>query len=350
MAGEGFRQRLSFFWEDLTMGGVGAGGSRMIRWVLGVYLVVVVCLGWYWSRSPDQFDVVKQTASFAAGQQREVVIGSATTAAAVKVAETLLDKPGGYIRNDKMPPGLVLDNMPNWEYGALKQLRDMVKAMREAFSRSQSQSTEDLDLSFAEPRFNFTANSWIMPRTEGVYREGINYLYAYHARLADPAQQQAQFYARADNLRYWIGMTSQRMGSLSQRLSASVGVRRLNTDLAGDPAAQQATQAPAELAVRTPWLEIDDVFYEARGATWALIHFLKAIQVDFADVLAKKNASASMEQIIRELEQTQDPIYSPIVLNGSGFGLVANHSLVMASYISRANAGLIDLRALLQQG
>jgi hypothetical protein len=29
---------------------------------------------------------------------------------------------------------------------------------------------------------------------------------------------------------------------------------------------------------------------------------------------------------------------------------MANHSLVMASYISRANAGVIDLRALLQQG
>ena len=31
---------------------------------------------------------------------------------------------------------------------------------------------------------------------------------------------------------------------------------------------------------------------------------------------------------------------SPMILNGSGFGLMANHSLVMASYISRANAPL----------
>jgi hypothetical protein len=39
-----------------------------------------------------------------------------------------------------------------------------------------------------------------------------------------------------------------------------------------------------------------------------------------------------------------------VVLNGSGFGLFANHSLVMASYISRANAAVIDLRSLLTQG
>ena len=39
-----------------------------------------------------------------------------------------------------------------------------------------------------------------------------------------------------------------------------------------------------------------------------------------------------------------------MILNGSGFGLFANHSLVMASYISRANAAVIDLRNLLEQG
>jgi hypothetical protein len=104
------------------------------------------------------------------------------------------------------------------------------------------------------------------------------------------------------------------------------------------------------VVVKTPWTEIDDVFYEARGAAWALVHFLKAVERDFEPVLQKKNALISLRQIIRELESTQDPIWSPMILNGSGFGLFANHSLVMASYISRANASLIDLRDLLQQG
>ena len=140
------------------------------------------------------------------------------------------------------------------------------------------------------------------------------------------------------------------MGSLSQRLSASVGQRRLNTDLANDVAARQSTAAPDEMMVKTPWLLIDDIFYESRGGAWALIHFLRAVEHDFADVLANKNAQVSLRQIIRELEQTQQPIFSPMVLNGSGFGLLANHSLVMASYISRANAAIIDLRELLSKG
>ena len=83
---------------------------------------------------------------------------------------------------------------------------------------------------------------------------------------------------------------------------------------------------------------------------WALSHLLRAIEVDFADVLAKKNATVSVRQIIRELEASQEPLWSPMVLNGSGFGMWANHSLVMANYISRANAAVIDLRQLLSQG
>jgi hypothetical protein len=67
-------------------------------------------------------------------------------------------------------------------------------------------------------------------------------------------------------------------------------------------------------------------------------------------VLEDKNAVVSMRQIIRELEAALAPVRSPMILNGSGFGLFANHSLVLASYLSRANAAVIDLRGLLEQG
>ena len=114
--------------------------------------------------------------------------------------------------------------------------------------------------------------------------------------------------------------------------------------------AAQSTENADEMLVKTPWIQIDDVFYEARGTCWALIHFLRAIEIDFQDVLEKKNALVSLQQIVRELEGTQETLWSPVILNGRGFGLFANHSLVMASYISRANAGIIDLRELLTRG
>jgi hypothetical protein len=104
------------------------------------------------------------------------------------------------------------------------------------------------------------------------------------------------------------------------------------------------------LETRTPWLEVDNVFYEARGTTWALVEILKAMEVDFKDILQNKNALVSLRQIRLELEATQQTVWSPVILNGDGMGLLANYSLTMASYISRASAALNDLRDLLQKG
>lgn len=330
-----------------------SGGGFIIKAVfvcLGVLFLCLVGLGIYWSQTPDRFDVKAMAEQEVSALNQKVVIGSTTTVALIQTASVLLEKPGGFLSNDIMPPSLWLDNMPNWEYGVLIQVRDMSKAMREAFSRSQSQSTEDDDLAIAESRFNFDNESWALPPSESEYREGIKYLRNYLERLGNAERSNAQYFSRADNLRYWLGTVETRLGSLSQRLSASVGQRRINTDLAGVPNASRATDVPPEEFVKTPWMEIDDVFFEARGSAWALIHFLKAIEIDFADVLEKKNALVSLQQIIRELEASQETVRSPMILNGGGFGFLANHSLVMASYISRANAAIIDLRELLSQG
>ena len=318
--------------------------------ILAALLVVIGVLGWYWNEEPAPFDVREFALEQVGGDADRLVVGSVYTSTLIGIGETLLDKRGGYLSNDIMPPGVWMDNIPNWEFGALVMLRDGAAALRNHFSRSQSQSVEDEDLSRAEPQFNFQNDSWILPDTEGEYRKGIEALQRYLRRLTDPAQQQAQFYARADNLRQYLEIVGKRLGSLSQRLSASVGQMRINTDLAGDSHARQATGAPSMVEVRTPWLQLDDVFYEARGATWALRELLHAIEYDFRSVLLKKNALVSLRQIIRELEEAQQPLLSPVILNGSGFGLFANYSLTMANYVARANAAVIDLRDLLQQG
>ena len=77
---------------------------------------------------------------------------------------------------------------------------------------------------------------------------------------------------------------------------------------------------------------------------------LRAVEADFGPVLRDKNALISLRQVIRELEESQRGLGSPIILNGSQYGFFANHSLVMANYISRANAAVLDLRQLLKQG
>jgi len=314
--------------------------------------LAIICLGmmiWF-NDEPALFDPVERAKLHAGVHGHADVTGTTTTSTLIEVVNVMLNKRGGYMSNDIMPPWVFLDNVPNWEYGALTQIRDLARVMRNDFSRSQTQSTEDPDLSEADPLFHYSSDRWFPPDTEGRYKKGMESLESYLSRLADPAQPNAQFYARADNLVAWLGLVEKRLGSLSQRLSASVGQERLNTDLSGDTAATQSTAAPGEVDVKTSWFEIDDVFYETRGSTWVLILFLQAMEVDFYDVLRKKNALVSYRQIIRELESTQEPLHAPMVLNGDQFGAFANHSLVMANYISRANAAIMDLRFLLTQG
>lgn len=320
--------------------------------VMGSLLVVLTAIALYWNQEPAAFEPESMARKMANAEQQQLVTGYTSTATVIELAQTLLDKPGGYLTNDVMPPSVWMDNIPNWEFGVLVQIRDFSRSLRNDISRSQSQSLEDPDLAVAEPQFNFNSDSWLFPPSENEYRTGIKALKSYLHRLsnADSADSQAQFYARADNLAAWLAVVEKRLGGLSQRLSASVGQVRVNTDLAGDPDAMQSTPTSDVVITKTPWNEIDDVFYESRGQAWALIHLLKAVEYDFRDILRKKNALVSIRQIIRELESTQDTVWSPVILNGGGFGLFANHSLVMASYISRANAAIIDLRALLSRG
>ena len=318
--------------------------------VPAVLLIICAAMMFWFNHEPDLFDPVERAKLHAEVHGHADVTGTTTTSALLEVANTMLNKRGGYMSNDIMPPWVFLDNIPNWEFGVLTQVRDLARVMRNDLSRSQTQSSEDPDLSLADPLFHYSSDRWIPPDTEGRYEKAMESLESYLTRLADPAEPNAQFYARADNLRTWLGLVEKRLGSLSQRLSASVGQERLNTDLSGDTAASQSTASPNEVDVKTSWFKIDDVFYETRGSTWALIHFLKAMEVDFHDVLRKKNALISYRQIIRELESTQEPLHAPMVLNGDQFGAFANHSLVMANYISRANAAIMDLRFLLSQG
>lgn len=317
--------------------------------VLGIFLVMYF-LGVYWGFEPDELDIHNEVTKAATVDGVKPVVGYTTTTALILVTETLLDKPGGYLANDALPPSVFLDNIPSWEFGALEMVRDMALVMRQEFSRSQSQSLENSHLKIAQPQLNIDHTSWAMPSAESEYQKAVDALYAYRKALTDVNSQSAQFYARADNLRDWLQEVTKRLGSYSQRLSASVGREQLNVDLAGDNVAQQSTSSSSHLQLKTSWWKIDNEFYEARGACWALLHFLRAVEIDFNDVLEKKNAKVSVQQIIRELEASQESIWSPMILNGSGFGLLANHSLVMANYISRANAALIDLNDLLSQG
>ena len=323
-------------------------------WTVGGSIVFIgillFAIAEYWGDEEPRFDVL-QVAMQDAGLEnpKDMPLGYAYASAIIHIADILLHKPGGFLSNDMFPPGVLEDNMPQWEYGVLTSLRDGTSALRNHIARAQSQSKEDADLAKAEPMFYFDHKSWQLPSSESEYSKGIEAMERYRDRLRKKgpagnttgaeAGNESQFYARADNLRQYLEILEKRLGSLSNRLSAS----------AGD--ARQISQEDGRVAVtKTSWWNIDDIFFEARGYCWSTIHILQAVEFDFRDILGNKTALVTLQSIIHELEDGQSPFLSPVILNGGGFGLFANYSLTLANYIARANAATLDLRNLLQQG
>ena len=118
---------------------------------------------------------------------------------------------------------------------------------------------------------------WLFPPAETQFNEGVEALEAYLQRLQN---DQAQFYARADNLNNWLTKVQRQMGTLSIALSASVGIRQVREEGTAMSITDGAIQAPgveveaevitaeddpSEVIVKTPRLRVDDVFYQARG-------------------------------------------------------------------------------------
>lgn len=329
--------------------------------VIAAYATVMVALAVYWCRQPAAMDVAELTRAQTAAAGGTQVPGSAFVATTIGVADTLLNKPGGFIHNDRLPPGVFLDDCPSWECGMIMALRDAVRALRNDFSRAQTQSAENLDLKRADLQFAIDPKFWIMPAAEDEYQKGIDALQRYLEALSTGQVRAGRFSIRADNLAAYLALVEKRLGNFGLRLSSSAGAPLLTTgstsaaDAAssradGQPFAgfdQQMSEPPQH---RTEPERVDDVFYCARGYSWAFLHFMQALKIDFAPVIADKNAEPTVNQIERDLQGATKPMRSPIVLNGHGYGFLANHSLVLASYIARVNAAVIDLRLLLQQG
>ncbi len=140
-------------------------------WTIGTSLALIAALLFgiaeYWGDEEPPFDVLEESMKDAGVENpKDLPLGYAYASALIHIADTLLHKPGGFLSNDMFPPGVLEDNMPQWEYGALTALRDGTSALRNHIARAQTQSKEDPDLAKAEPMFYFDHKSWQLPSSE----------------------------------------------------------------------------------------------------------------------------------------------------------------------------------------
>jgi len=302
-----------------------------------------------WSGEPEKIDI-KEFAQKLSRSESSLAVGQVTTAATIYLVEMLLSKPGGFINNDIIIPSILMDNMPNYEVAIIRQLRIMAQVLRNEHSRPNSPSKEDPDLVLAETLLTTNTDFWLFPSAESQYKLAGAALKRYFIGLGNTTEKSTQFYARADNLVDYLKRVDSQLGGAADKLSANVGQAQIDDTLGGDAAADQSTPTPEEMWNKTPFMLVDDVWWDVRGTTASILILLEAHMIDFNGVLEDKNAVISMKRIIRELEATQKEFSSPMVANGDPLGWLPNYSSPIGQHIGAAHAGVIKLINLLEAG
>ncbi|SDO32732.1 hypothetical protein SAMN04487957_105191 [Halomonas shengliensis] len=295
--------------------------------LLLLYVVVTLALGAWWSRTPAVHSVERLPMERRGDAGAEPAArGAVTVATLASIVETLYAKPGGYLRNDRLPPGLWLDNMPSWERGVLRQAQDLARAL------PSMHPGEAGELETAIRGLAGDGLDWYRPATETHLGEAVA---ALDRQLSMMSGMQTEGFTPGAGLPRWLADVGARLDDLGLRLASGAGSHQLLRELAID------TEA---LPAGTPWYRVDNVFFEARGTGWALVQMLEGVQRDQADALAKAGVVERWERLRAELAMTQRRLWSPLVMSGSGFGPFANHALVMALHVSRSRELVEEIR------
>ena len=250
------------------------------------------------------------------------VSGSAFVTMLHDLMQEQLDSFGGWLPNDlPLSPGWFLDDTPNFQLGMLQVVRHATRVLRDNLSRQRTSDAVHKEADLAFTAFANDPRRWAFPSAEGAFARGNAALERFQADLGG----KAGFFPRSDNLIQLLDPLMSELGAVTTTLAKS----RSDTDAAG-------------------WLEVDDNFYYAQGAAFAMLGLMRAVRFEFRGVLQDKAALEITDQIIRSLEDSQ---FEPwIITNGRKDGFLANHSNNLKVYLDDARQKMNSLVSILVKG
>lgn len=340
----------------------GLSSKRWVRIPLRVGLglfVIGAALAIYWSLMPSTFQIDKNATTMAItkGHREEgqtLPIGYRTVATTLTLAETLLEKPGGFMHNDWVPMSRWTDNMRSWELGVIKQIRTVSFGLYQDLSRPGPQAPVQEELEKAFNMFSAPERQWFPRSSESQYRNGIEHLDNYLGLMAEAESSTKYFAPRQDQVINFLTLLRNQLGNYSTELQKNVGGHTYDpTVFTQDVVEAEVLEDGTKKAHHqelTPFFERDNVFYETRGGVYVMYHIMLALRKDSEELINSQNAMGAMNRVINELEAANKPISSPMVLNGKEFGILQNHSLVMASHLAKAHLAIEELQKQLRGG
>jgi hypothetical protein len=242
---------------------------------------------------------------------------------AVAVAADLIDREINthrWVANDPFfMPGSMLDNMPEFQQGIVAAISRFALELTDQVGRTRGSSQADPDLDRAAGLLRYPGTIWIFDfrtswaptaSSEQQYRQAVAALRSYNERLG---QGQAVFETRADNL----------LGTLD-RIAADIG------------SSSAALDQQLKAAGLWPDFAADNLFYATKGRLYAYYLLLRALEVDFANVIRERQLGGAWSQTVESFREAV-ALQPWVVVNG------APDSQFMPSHL--ASQGFFLLRA-----
>jgi hypothetical protein len=209
--------------------------------------------------------------------------------------------------------------MPEFQQGIVAAISRFTLELTDQVGRTRGSSQADPDLDRAAGLLRYPGTIWIFDlrtsmaptaSSEQQYRQAVEALRRYNERLA---QGQAVFETRADNL----------LGTLD-RIAADIG----------------SSSAALDYQIRAagfwPDFAADNLFYATKGRLYAYFLLMRALEVDFANVIRERQLGGAWSQTTDSFREAAT-LQPWVIVNG------APDSQVMPSHL--ASQGFFLLRA-----
>jgi hypothetical protein len=217
-------------------------------------------------------------------------------------------------------PGVLLDNMPNYQTGLVAAVQRFGVSVRDRLARARGSSQADQDLTRAMGLLAYPGNVWVWnpasswaptATSESQYRQAVDALHAYNLRLANG---EAALERRADNLMDTLDAIASDLGSTSAATSQAID------------------------RSRNRWFDFsaDDLFYTNKGQLYAYYILLRELGMDYADVIRERGVGSNWAEMLESFQMAAT-VHPWIVVNG---GL---NSQFKPNHL--ANQGFLLLRA-----
>ncbi len=301
------------------------------RWRRYLFLTVLPLVLVYYMLGALLLSRVDDNLAFAPGAADLPPNGSRAVAAMSSLMNREVSTYGWKPDNPWFFPTWLMDNMPNFQTGILRTVRQTSLELKDHIARLRGAGGTDNDLEEAYQSLSFPPDKWYLNLSAPIissssgnnYNRAVKSLRKYNARVAGGT---ALYERRSDTLYATLDRMALSLGNASNMIDQQV-----------DAGQKKIIDFNA-----------DNVFYDARGQAYAAYIILSALRSDYSELIAQRQLGKlwdDMLQDLRELIQV-DPI---MVTNGKSGGLVPNDLLAQNAKLGQVRSRLREITSILQQ-